>query len=543
MRVRRNGETTDIREKGEAKACGEIRIARFLIGLWAFLMLTVFPLYMKNHYSKMGVRKFQFFLAVSVGCLIPAGICLGLHFLRDRVWKGPTAVTVRLSSLDWAICLYLVAAGISWSLSVDRKAAWTGVAGWSMGLRSQLIFGLIYFLVSRQFPWKKIIFAGHFISSTAVFLLGILHRFRIDPLGMYEGIDESLQLLFLSTIGQATWYSSYVCTVLVLGVVGFFVSKKPAYRLAMGLYCMLGFSAIAIQNSDSAFAATAFLLFGLFLAACDGLEWMERFWETLILALGSFKIIGGLQKVFADRAVRLGGVSEFLSQSMQTWVLFLLVCVGYVFFLLYRQRYPDKKGLVHEEGLRKAAVISALAALVFYVAAVWLNTTGRLEAWLGIRSANSYLLFDRHWGNSRGFTWSFTVNAFDGFPLFRKLFGAGPDCFSAYCYAEPELCSELNHFFGRDQTLTNAHNEFLNTLFCMGIVGLITFSLIFVTAFCRFFKGRKEEMLLLMGMLAVLVYAAHNFFCYQQVCCTPFLFLILGMAENRLRKRSGFLNG
>lgn len=543
MHAGQSGETIAIGGNGTAKTCRCIRVARFLIGLWAFLMLTVFPLYMKNHYSKMGVRKFQFFLAVSVGCLIPAGICLGLPFLRERAWKGNMAITGRLSSLDWAVCLYMAAACISWCLSVDREAAWSGVEGWSMGLRTQLIFGLIYFLASRQFPWKKVIFAGHFISSGAVFGLGILHRFGIDPLGMYEGIDESWQLLFLSTIGQATWYSSYVCTVLVLGVVGFFVSQKPVCRLAMGLYCMLGFSAIAVQNSDSAFVATAFLMFGLFLAACDSLEWMERFWETMILVMGSFKIIGVMQKVFADRAVKLGGLSEFLSQSMQTWVIFLLVCAGYLFFLLYRQRYPDHERPAYGKRLRKAAVVSVPAALFFYVAAVWLNTTGRLEAWLGIRSANSYLLFDRYWGNSRGFTWSFTVNAYAGFPVFRKLFGAGPDCFSAYCYADPKLCGELNHFFGWDQTLTNAHNEFLNTLFCMGIAGLITFSLIFVTAFCRFWKGRKEEMLLLMGMLVVLIYAAHNFFCYQQVCCTPFLFLILGMSENRLRQKKAYLNG
>lgn len=40
----------------------------------------------------------------------------------------------------------------------------------------------------------------------------------------------------------------------------------------------------------------------------------------------------------------------------------------------------------------------------------------------------------------------------------------------------------------------------------------------------------------LMGLLAVLVYGAHNFFCYQQVCCIPFLFLLIAMSENLVRK-------
>lgn len=46
----------------------------WLTALWIFLMTAVFPYYMKNHYSQMGVRKFSFFLTVSLVCLIPAGV-------------------------------------------------------------------------------------------------------------------------------------------------------------------------------------------------------------------------------------------------------------------------------------------------------------------------------------------------------------------------------------------------------------------------------------------------------------------------------------
>ena len=86
-----------------------------------------------------------------------------------------------------------------------------------------------------------------------------------------------------------------------------------------------------------------------------------------------------------------------------------------------------------------------------------------------------------------------------------------------------------------DQMLTNAHNEFLNVLFCMGIVGLIAFTAIFAAAAVHFFQAQKTAAFALAGLLAALVYGAHNFFCYQQVCCTPFLFLILGMAESCAR--------
>lgn len=524
-------------------------LAGFLTGLWAFLMLTVFPLYMKNHYSKLGAYKFDFFLKVSLYCLLPA---LAFRILQQAAArkdhlavkntkrqalsktaaKGQRAWKQRLSALDLAVLFYLLTTLFSWFFSIDRQRAWIGADGWFMGLRTQLLFGLAYFMVSRCFPWDRLIFAGHFLTSGVVFMLGILHRFRIDPLGMYRGLDESYQLRFLSTIGQASWYSSYVCIVLVIGIVLFFQSEKMTERLALGAYCMLGFGTVVTQNSDSAFAALAFLFLGLFLTACDSLDRMERFFETLLLMLGSFKIIGFFQMLFPQKAMQLGGLSAFLSQSTGTWVLFLMVCFAYMGFLLYRQKNPGKMQFLRGSLLKKTAVGMTVLALTGYILLVWLNTTGRLA----MQSTNGYLLFDRNWGNSRGFIWKFTADTFNGFPMMQKLFGAGPDCFSAYCYADASRGAYLNHFFGQNQTLTNAHNEFLNALFCLGIVGLLAYMRLFITAVCRFYRNLKKQPLVLLGMLAVLVYSAHNFFCYQQVCCTPFLWLLLGMAENLLRR-------
>lgn len=522
-----------VKAAGPAGWC--VFAAGFLTGLWAFLMLAVFPLYVQNRYSQMGLHKFRFFLWAGIVCLVPAGICMVLHMACGGR-KKLQMFAEHFSDLDRAMLLYLAVAVISWYMSVDRGQAWTGVEGWFMGLRTQLLLVLLYFLVSGYFPWKKLIFAGHFLASGLVFLLGIGHRFGIDPLGMYEGIDASWQLLFLSTIGQASWYSGYVCTVLVIGITGFFMEKRPAVRIGLGIYCMLGFSTVVTQNSDSAFAAMAFLLFGLFLVACDSLDGMERFWETVLLMLGSFKLVGSLQRIFWDRAAVLGGFSEFLSQSAETWFLLLAVCLIYMLFLFYRMKNPDRQELLRGRLWRRLAVTAVFAAVLLYAAVVWMNTTGRLEAWFGIKSTNLYLLFDQNWGNSRGFTWKLVLEAFSSFPYFRKLFGVGPDCFTAYCYAVPELGEKLNHYFGWEQVLTNAHNEFLNTMFCMGIAGLIAYGMIFLVAFQRFFRGRKKDPCVIAGMLVVLAYGAHNFFCYQQVCCTPFLFLILGMAENRLRR-------
>lgn len=218
----------------------------WLTALWIFLMTAVFPYYMKNHYSQMGVRKFSFFLTVSLVCLIPAGVlaagswgkaCAAKVFLRmheqESDAKTQTGMQAQahpaarsLSNLDIAMLCYLAAIFVSWLFSVDRAAAWTGTDGWSMGLRTQVLLVLMYFLVSRYLIWWKGLLAVHMLASGGVFLLGILHRFSIDPLGMYQGLDESWQLLFLSTIGQASWYSGYVCVALTAGATVFFYCKR-----------------------------------------------------------------------------------------------------------------------------------------------------------------------------------------------------------------------------------------------------------------------------------------------------------------------------
>ena len=539
------------------------RAASCLTGLWAFLMLTAFPLYAKERYARMGVHKFEFFLAISVACLLPAALFYTIgKFLSCRIKTSAgshcggkedvACATARgrihaprralLSGLDLAMLCYLAACCLSWAVGVDRREGWTGVSGWFMGLRTQLLFVLIYFLASRGLSlgafWKRALLTGHFLGSGAVFLLGVLHRFGLDPLDMYRGLDESWQLLFLSTIGQASWYSAYVCVALAPGAALFFSSGRPRVRVAAGAYCALGFATVVTQNSDSAFAAMAALLFVLFLAACDGPDRMERFFETVLLMLGSFKAVGILQEIFPKQAVRLEGVSEFLSQSTATWIAFLAVCLLYMGFLFWRQKHPQILEFECKRRLRAGAWILSAGALLCYALAVWLNTTGILEKLLGIRSENQYLLFDRFWGNSRGFTWKFTLEAFGELPFGRKLTGVGPDCFSAWCYGDLRLAGELDHFFGADQMLTNAHNEWLNALFCLGILGLAAYLAIFAVSFRRFFAAGSASWLGLAAAAGVLVYAAHNFFCYQQICCAPYLFLLLGLAEN-VRKISG----
>ena len=530
----------------------------FLIGLWTFAMLTVFPLYFGHQYEEIGAHKFQFFSMVSGLFILPAVILAILLFILQGNLRHLKTWFLSLSILDKAMGLYLIAVILSWQLSQFPDTAWEGTGGWFMGARSQLIFVAVYFLISRFLPFSRLLVYGHFIGSSLVFLFGILHRFLIDPLQMYRGLDEGYYIWYLSTIGQSTWYSSYVCTVFPLGICAYFLSKKTSSRILSALYCMLGFMTLVTQNSDSAFMALALLFFALFFIACDSYERMGRFLEILILMFLSFKTMGLLQWAFYDRAIQLGSLSTFFSQSAFSWIGLLLAAVLYIVLLHFEQKAQKKRVSVSRRTVKTGGKTGAGSAdsdgdgiafpekatkimrrtvtgllggtILAGVSVIWLNTTGVFQKLFGVTIQNQYLLFDESWGSDRGFNWRIALEPFENMNLKEKLFGIGPDSFYRYVYRIPELAEKLNdHWPG--QTLTNAHNEFLNMLVCLGIVGLLAFLFLLGSAVVRFFKNRQKTAYGLVGVLVIASYVGHNVFCYEQVCCTPFLFLGIGLAE------------
>lgn len=144
------------KEKGTDWFLGNIRdAAQFLTGCWMFLMLTVFPLYFGNKYHEIGGYKFSFFSGTSTLLLIPAAV-LGAVVLAGKVLERKrTAWRGEISPVDMGVLLYLAASVLSYVFSAFPKDAWEGVGGWNMGLRTQLLMGASYFLISRFFHGKK----------------------------------------------------------------------------------------------------------------------------------------------------------------------------------------------------------------------------------------------------------------------------------------------------------------------------------------------------------------------------------------------------
>ena len=189
-----------------------------LSGMYLICMLGIFPLYYHNKYYDMGPAKFSFFWTATLLFVAVSLIVLIFFILTRENTPDLKAAARKVSLLDLFVLAYMVSLLISFAFSDYKAAGIKGSGGWHMGLYPQLFFIAVYFLLSRFLKFRKVYLWALGVSSFLVFLLGVLNRFNVDLLGFYSGLAERYKVLFLSTLGQATWYSSFLCTVLPIAM-------------------------------------------------------------------------------------------------------------------------------------------------------------------------------------------------------------------------------------------------------------------------------------------------------------------------------------
>lgn len=506
----------------------------FVLTATMIAMCVAVSFYAKDGYHQIGNAKFEAYrLVMSIGFSL--FLLLGICYIINMIWqKKPWLLSVT-DGFAFAYLLFSTIAVVSGGFYED--ALW-GSFGWNMGWMSQLSFVLIYFAVSRFGRYYRVILGAFCGSAFVVFVIGILHRLMIDPIGFYEGLEGYQMAQFLSTMGQATWYASFLVVALPVGVAVFLFAEKKRWRILGGVYMAAGFASLVTQNSDSAYFAFAGFMLIYFLLCLDGRGTINRFAEVCTFFFAAGKVMGFLMQMRPNPDLEYDFITKFMLEGRSTWVL-LGLCIVWDIFLYVRRNKPYSA--VRMTLVKRAVVVLAAAGVLVMAGLIVLQTKGVIPGRLGeVLGSVSYFNWNDAWGNGRGRIWSFAVKVFAGESLIHKLFGVGPDCFGSYTMAAHG--KEVNLLWG-DKMLTNAHNEWMTALVNTGILGAASYIGIFVTAIRRFLKAWRQEYLLAGAAASVVSYMAYNFFCYQQVCCTPFVFMLLGAGEYLLRKGHGWAEG
>ena len=515
--------------------------------LYIYLLICLYPFLIKPGYAETSYVKYGFLMALSYGfrlgpLLIPSFIPLSLlciligtvlYIKRRGISIKDFIRRLRISSTDIFVVGYALFVIISTVITPYGYDILWGLDQSSMGLASQLLFIYIYFITSRLFDLEELkgVLYMSLLSSSLIFVIGIFQRFGLDPFNLYDGIKNKL---FISTIGQNTYFSAYMIIFIMLGAFLVWISKPASlmYKAAV-LQLIIASCLPLILNADMIFAGMFFALSFLFVLSFESVDRMKAFLEVslIILLTWCFIIIAWY---LAKPEFRLEPLPKFIMQTLFIWI--AVICLALLYLFIRR-----KAGGIGVFDIRKYRRIGYIYAgfigfsMLAVIAYTILNTLKVLPE--SLRSNANYLLFDAFWGNGRGSIWHDTVMSFlmelKRSPL-TAIFGAGPD---QYFYVLREYTHDWIMVFS-DKVALFAHNEWLNAFICSGIFGGTAYLGIFISACIRFVRSREGTPAALGAAVIVVAYISHQMFGYQQYVSTPYIFLVLGIGEQAVREKT-----
>lgn len=505
----------------------------YAVCVYLILILAVMPFYNQEGYSHIGTDKSVFFNSISVyigRVLLPVIVVYFVLLVlrhQKKLWK---TLKNSLSVTDLFAAGYGIALVISYLFSDYRSSALWGAAGWYMGFWPQIFLVLIYFFVSKLWkPRKWVLYLG-LIASLAVFALGYLNRFGVDPLGMDMGLDS-----YISTIGNINWYCGYLVSVFFAGAALLWQQNTERWwlRLLLMLYVIVGFGSLVSQGSDSGIVTLGVVMAVMFCLSVRDSERMLAFWQEMTLLGCACVMTYILQTVVSENHRSYNtGMAELLTTGLApfilTFVSFFIMVAAFV--SVKKKRYIGKVPDI----LAKAVVSILAVGIIGLVVLTAVNTVhpGRI----GPLSKYPLFTFSAKWGSNRGATWSAGWRCFAEQNALHKLVGVGPDAMSAYLYRDgsSELLQQVQQNFG-SATLTNAHNEWLTVLVNTGVLGLLTFGGMVSTAIFRYLRKAGKHRIVCACGVCLLAYTVNNIFSFQQAMNVATIFVIWGIGEAFLR--------
>lgn len=498
--------------------------ARSIVSLYLLVLVVVSPFYAPEGYIDIGINKFQLFQGAGIifGVLLVPAVLVLLYIK----WKKKEKI--RWSVTDAAMLVYGAAVILSFLCTDWKDNALWGTDGWYMGTITQLMFVAVYFAVSRFLEKERIWYGIFLVVSFAIFLLGFLNRFSVYPIQM-EGANP----IFISTLGNINWFCSYWMAVFPIGLVLYWLGEGNTVWKKAGLilYIIVGFMTGIVQGSSSGFLALGAMVAVLFGLSFREEEKLLRWMELLVLFAASAFGVGILKSWFPARLNYQDVLEEKLTEFSNIVPVLIVTAVGYA-IMHYLIKYKHLR--IRQFRFLRNVIAGLVLAMAVAVGALFVYYSMNPEAAQNSKTAQIFII-DSDWGNSRGTTWKAGTDAFRTMSAGRKLVGIGPDCFYLYVYGVEEIAQQLHNVFGNAR-LTNAHNEWLTILVNIGILGLSAYAAAFVSAVWRQLQAGKRKGLVLVSTVCIISYTVHNMVSFQQIICTPVVFILLGMGERSLQE-------
>lgn len=488
-------EPQELKPSGQTYAAGAASLAfpRTVTAAWVYLMFTLFPLIYHDYYFDIletKTRTFSWLTAIMIVLMCGWGIFSGEF---AKAFKSEEKFGLSLT--DWSMLIFWIVAGIS-TLGAGKymRQAFTGEEGRYVGFAFITTITLAYFLVTRYLKFSKHMVTAFLCTEILLCLFGITDFYSMNLLHFKDNIKAGQETIFFSTIGNINSYTVMVGFAVVISGVLFIMSRESVKRRLFYLVTLLiSMTALTMGSSDNGYL-TLMVFFGLVpFTAFRDLKSTARYFAVLAAYFTNIARIWHVEQVRTEKGlpfIKIDGLFNVIAKLSFLPVLILVLWVIAAIFyyadhrISRRQKDGGQKTDRQEERAQPETVERVLKVMrIFWllfailvvgvIAALFIkaNSMEAKEVAEKFGALEHYLYFDDEWGNQRGYAWRACLEEFSELSLFKKLVGTGPDCFSVQMLLHRYL--EMKDTTGL--IYDSAHNEFLQYLYTVGLLGLISY--------------------------------------------------------------------
>lgn len=489
----------------------------FLIG-----MFTLFPIFMTDKLFNVRKDRLDFFIVTNIILLffIMSTYICGID---KELWPKKL---FKLSSTDISFVIFFIVCIFSTIFSEYGKDAVTGDQGRNCGLILMSAYFFSYFLISRYLKYKSIVFDIFVITGCIVCIIAIMHEFYADPFQIITQIKEDQQETFISTIGNINLYSAFVCVVLPVAASLLVMSDSLLSTILYSVQTAVCFMGLIVSNSDSGYFGLIAFMAVLFVFSCSNAKRLFKFFLTVFVMLLSCKILYLLSLLCHEKMRELDTLPHTLVFDRKVYI--AISAVGFIALILYlvSEKMADKpfpKAVQIVTGVLVGLFILSIGAVFFYFSVIDKTTN--------LGNLTKYLRLNDQWGTHRGYAWIRSIILFKNGGIKNILIGTGPDTFGPVIKAVYREDMLKRH----GSVFDNAHNEYLNYLVTVGILGVLAYISILGTIIFRCVKRSKDKLSFLLVITVIVSYSAQALFNLATPIVTPYLFVFISIGEAFIR--------
>ena len=489
-----------------------LSVANKITYAYISVFLFVLPLAITNAYYNITETKLCTFYVLS-GLYIFIQLIV---FLMFTVVKGKVfinSLNFKMGFLDIAFVLFAFSYIISAIFSPYNIAdVLLGIGSRYQGVFTILLYVLLYFIITRTFSFSPrcLVWAG--VSFSIVSVIAILNSVSVDPLGFYSALSAENQKLYISTIGNINFYSAYYNIMLPVLVVGFCKALDKKSLIIFGSFVVIGSVGMVFTSSESFLLGFLIAMALLLYFIMDDAKGLKRLLVCCCIFVASITIYTKIYSGGKYEALLNFEPSSLMSVLSNPVISVILILVLLIIFIVSIKK-PQ-----FLSGIKKIYLIVLVSGFVAGVIGLTLINTIFKDVNLGM--FDTYLKFSDSWGTNRGQNWAFCITEFIKAPIFNKLFGYGPETY--------KHLTEKTDFYAT-KVLDQVHNEYLQYLISVGLLGLCSYLSIILSTVKSTIKTLSKNavaMSMLCSLIAYWIQASVNI---AQPFTTPIMFIFIAI--------------